>query len=153
MSAPAIAISGCFQGCVADVADRDQCTKLVDQAASAFGGSLHVLVNNVGTNIRKPTTEFTSDDFRSVMGTNLESAYVMCQLCHPLLKASGNGCILFNSSVAGGPTAMRSGTLYSMTKAAMNQVRCRTKALECKPAALTAHLVHTSACGVRFTAK
>lgn len=40
------------------------------------------------------------------MSTNLDSSYAMCQLCHPLLKASGDSVILFNSSVAGGPTAM-----------------------------------------------
>lgn len=64
-------------------------------------------VNNVGTNIRKPTVEYSAEDFSFLLATNLESAYHFCQLAHPLLKASGSGVIVFNSSVAGGPTAMR----------------------------------------------
>jgi NAD(P)-dependent dehydrogenase (short-subunit alcohol dehydrogenase family) len=87
--------------------------------------SLHLLpiiVNNVGSNIRKPSTEYTSQEYNFLMGTNLESAFVMCQLCHPLLKASGKGVVLFNSSVAGGPLSLRSGSLYAMTKAALNQL-------------------------------
>lgn len=106
------------QGCIADVSQREQCTSLVAAASAAFGGALDVLVNNVGTNVRRPggTLEYSAADYGCVMGTNLESAYVMCQLCHPLLKAAGSSAILFNSSVAGGPNAMRSGTLYAMSK-------------------------------------
>ncbi|GIL57486.1 hypothetical protein Vafri_12714 [Volvox africanus] len=68
-------------------------------------------------------------DYNFLMRTNLESAYHLCQACQPLLKASGNSSIVFNSSVAGGPTAMRSGTIYAMTKAALNQL---TKNLACE---------------------
>lgn len=56
------------------------------------------------------------------MTTNLEASYSLCQLCHPLLAASHKGCIVFISSVAGGPLAGRSGSLYAMSKAAMNQL-------------------------------
>jgi NAD(P)-dependent dehydrogenase (short-subunit alcohol dehydrogenase family) len=52
----------------------------------------------------------------------------MCQLMHPLLKAAGSSSIVFNSSVAG-VVAIRSGTLYSATKGAMNQL---TKNLACE---------------------
>jgi hypothetical protein len=31
------------------------------QVSVAFGGSLNILVNNVGTNIRKPTADFTDE--------------------------------------------------------------------------------------------
>ena len=65
-------------------------------------------------------------EYQRVMSTNLDSTYHLTQLCHPMLKAAaaaaGSGtactaddggstqpsgaCVLFNSSVAGGPTAM-----------------------------------------------
>jgi NAD(P)-dependent dehydrogenase (short-subunit alcohol dehydrogenase family) len=61
-------------------------------------------------------------DYSTVLTTNLESAFKLCQLCRPLLKAAGSSSILFNSSVAGGPLAMFSGTLYAMSKAALNQL-------------------------------
>jgi Tropinone reductase 1 len=73
------------------------------------GGRPPPAAPQVGTNIRKPTVEYSSEDFGFIMSTNLESGYALCQLCHPLLKAAGGGSIVFNSSVAGGPTAMRCG--------------------------------------------
>ena len=55
----------------------------------------------MGTNITKQTIEYTAEDFSFLMCTNLESAYHMCQLAYPLLKASVAGSIVFVSSVAG----------------------------------------------------
>lgn len=109
-------------GCVADVSDSASRSALVAACSAAFGGSLDVLVNNVGTNVRKATVDYSEEDYRKVMSTNLDSAFAMCQLCHPLLKAAGGASVIFNSSVAGGPTAMRSGAVYAMTKAAINQL-------------------------------
>ncbi|GLC40630.1 hypothetical protein PLESTB_000038400 [Pleodorina starrii] len=120
------------RGCVCDVSDREQRRQLVERVSEEFGGKLNILVNNVGTNIRKPTVEYTEEDYSLLMRTNLESAYHLCQACQPLLKASGDSSIVFNSSVAGGPTAMRSGTIYAMTKAALNQL---TRNLACEWAA------------------
>jgi NADP-dependent 3-hydroxy acid dehydrogenase YdfG len=40
------------------------------------------------------------------------------QLAYPLLEASGNGSIVMNSSVAGGPAAINTGSLYAMSKGA-----------------------------------
>ena len=51
--------------------------------------------------IRKEATEYTEEDFSTLMGTNFESAYHLSQLGHPLLKASGSGNIVLISSVAG----------------------------------------------------
>jgi NAD(P)-dependent dehydrogenase (short-subunit alcohol dehydrogenase family) len=59
-------------------------------------------VNNVGTNIRKPSTGFSPDDYSTIFTTNLESAFSLSQLFHPLLQAAGSSVLLFNSSVAGG---------------------------------------------------
>ncbi|KAG4934964.1 hypothetical protein JHK85_049883 [Glycine max] len=56
-------------------------------------------VNNVGTNVRKPTIEYTAEEYSKLMATNLDSAYHLSQLAYPLLKASGNGSIVFISSV------------------------------------------------------
>lgn len=40
------------------------------------------------------------------------------QLAYPLLEASGKGSIVMNSSVAGGPAAINTGSLYAMSKGA-----------------------------------
>ncbi|XP_031484856.1 tropinone reductase homolog At5g06060 isoform X1 [Nymphaea colorata] len=108
-------------GSVADVSSRPEREKLLEEVARAFDGKLNILVNNVGTNIRKPTVEYTADDYSFLMSTNLESAYHLCQLAHSLLKRSGNGSIVLVSSVAG-VVALNSGSIYAASKAAMNQL-------------------------------
>ncbi|KAK4348867.1 hypothetical protein RND71_031622 [Anisodus tanguticus] len=89
---------------------------------------LQVKINNVGTNIRKPTTDYTAEEYARLFATNIESAYHLCQLAHPLLKASGNGSVVFISSV-GGLVHLSSGSIYGATKGAMNQL---TRNLACE---------------------
>jgi len=63
------------------------------------------------------------EELQHVMRTNLESGFSLSQLCHPLLKTA-KGCIVFNSSVAGGPVAMKSGTPYAMSKVSFRICFC-----------------------------
>ncbi|KAK6234914.1 hypothetical protein SCA6_010251 [Theobroma cacao] len=88
-------------GSVCDVSSQAQREKLINTISSEFGGKLNILINNVGTLISKPTPDFTAEDFSLIMGTNFESAYNLCQLAYPLLKASGAGSIVFLSLVVG----------------------------------------------------
>ncbi|XP_050210968.1 tropinone reductase homolog At5g06060-like [Mercurialis annua] len=115
-------------GSVCDATSRAQREKLIEEVGSVFKGTLNILVNNVGTNIRKPTTEYTAEEYSKIMLTNFESAYHMCQLAHPLLKSSGAGSIIFISSVAG-IQHLGSGSIYGATKGAINQL---TKNLACE---------------------
>jgi Tropinone reductase 1 len=59
--------------------------------------------------------EHTTEEYSLLMATNLEAAYHLCLLVHPLLKASGSGSIVFMSSIAG-VVALFSGPIYGMTK-------------------------------------
>jgi Tropinone reductase 1 len=83
----------------------------------------------VGTNIRKATKDYSDEDFLALMSTNVHSAFSLTRDCYPLLQASGDACVLFNSSVAGGPTVLRSSSIYAMTKASLNQL---TKNIACE---------------------
>lgn len=58
-------------------------------------------VSNAGTGIMKPALGVTPEEYKFITTTNFESAFHLCQLAHPLLKASGRGTIVFNSSIAG----------------------------------------------------
>lgn len=82
---------------------------------------LHILVNNVGTNIRKPTVEYTPEEYRHLLATNLDSAWELSRGVQPLLVAAGGGSIVNISSVAG-LTHVRTGAIYGMTKAALVQL-------------------------------
>ncbi|XP_022139331.1 tropinone reductase homolog At5g06060 [Momordica charantia] len=116
------------RGSVCDASSRTHRERLMQEVESAFNGRLNILVNNVGKNIRKPTIEYSLEEFSSLMTTNFESAYHLSQLSHPLLKASGNGSIVFISSV-GGLMSIGSGSIYAATKSAINQL---TKNLACE---------------------
>ncbi|XP_057523721.1 tropinone reductase homolog At5g06060-like [Amaranthus tricolor] len=115
-------------GSVCDVTSREQREKLMRDVSSIFNGKLNILVNNAGTNIRTRTTEVSFEEYAKIMATNLESAYHLCQLAHPLLKGSGTGGIVFISSVAG-VTNLGTGSVYATSKAAINQL---TKNLACE---------------------
>mmetsp|Transcript_12386 Transcript_12386/g.17673 ORF Transcript_12386/g.17673 Transcript_12386/m.17673 type:complete len:296 (+) Transcript_12386:4179-5066(+) len=124
------------KGVVADVATKSGRQILVDgikDMASKNGGEgkLDILVNNVGTNIRKKTIEYTEEDLDFILETNLKSMYELTKLCHPYLKrekieggrtyTDSTSSVVNIGSVAG-VTCMKSGTPYAATKAAMNQL-------------------------------
>ncbi|KAF5446856.1 hypothetical protein F2P56_032454 [Juglans regia] len=115
-------------GSVCDLVSRPQREELMKTVSHHFEGKLNILVNNVGTNIKKSTVETTAEDFSFIVTTNLESSYHMCQLAHPLLKASGGGSIVFISSV-GGHVSISTGSVYEASKGAVNQL---TKSLACE---------------------
>ncbi|CAN4105407.1 unnamed protein product [Withania somnifera] len=89
------------KGCVCDVSSKEQRVQLMENISFAFHGKLNILINNVGTNLWKPTIEYTAEDYAFMMATNLESSFHMSQLAHPLLKSSRAGSIVFISSIAG----------------------------------------------------
>lgn len=127
-------------GVAADVATEAGRSAVFDAAASVFGqdAGLSILVNNVGSNVRKPTAEYSEADWDWVMRTNLSSAFFMTQTAVPLLEkaaaaAGAPTSVVVNvSSVAGGPPAMQSGLAYAATKAALDQVT-RNSACELAP--------------------
>lgn len=115
-------------GSVCDMMSPTQRQDIITKISSTFHGKLNILVNNVGTNIRKQTLEYTAEDFSFLISTNLESAYHMSQLAYPLLKASEAASIVFISSIAG-VSAFRDCSIYGATKGAMNQL---TRNLACE---------------------
>ena len=85
----------------------------------------------MGTNIRKPTVEYTDKDYSSIMATNLDASFKLTQLMHPLLKRGAgapSSSVVFVSSVAG-LTSLSTGSVYACTKGAMNQL---TRSLSCE---------------------
>ncbi|KAK4478549.1 hypothetical protein RD792_014033 [Penstemon davidsonii] len=115
-------------GSVCDMLLRSERDKLIESVSLHFNGKLNILVNNAGTTMAKEALEVTAEDYSLIMGTNLEASFHLSQLVHPLLKASENGSIVFISSVAG-HLALPNASIYSMSKAGMNQL---TKNLSCE---------------------
>jgi len=108
---------GLFHVVHADVSSPAGCDAVVARLPTGWD-QVEILVNNVGTNIRKPSLDFSEDEYQRVMDTNLTSAWEITRLLHPRLKASGRGAIVNIGSVAG-LRAVGSGAVYAMSKAAL----------------------------------
>ncbi|CAI0443299.1 unnamed protein product, partial [Linum tenue] len=113
-------------GSVCDVSSASERQKLVQEVGKIYNGTLNILVNNVGTNVRKPTTEYSTEEYLRLMSVNLESSYHLCQLAHPLLKKSGAGSVVFVSSVAG-VLHIGSGSIYGLSKGRSSRARLLEK--------------------------
>ena len=108
------------KGVAADVTlaeDREKLVLFVKQNS----GKLDILVNNVGTNIRKKSVEYNEEEFDHIFNTNLRSNFFLSKLFYPMLKESPAAAVVSVLSVAG-LTHLRSGSPYGMTKAALVQL-------------------------------
>src|SRR5690349_16560066 len=61
---------------------------------------LDILVNNVGTNIRKRMVDYAPGEYRHVIATNMDSAFEMSRLSYGLLRAADGAAVVNVLSVA-----------------------------------------------------
>jgi len=66
---------------------------LVTKVIDAFG-SISILVNNAGMNIRKLPQEYTVEDWDEVLNTNLRGAFLSAKAVYPAMKSAGGGKII-----------------------------------------------------------
>jgi NAD(P)-dependent dehydrogenase (short-subunit alcohol dehydrogenase family) len=103
-----------------DVTDATFRKSLIDRVTLNWG-KLDVLVNNVGTNIRKKFVEYTEEEYRKLFEVNLFSMVEISRLSHALLKKSNDASVINIASVAGS-FDVQTGPPYGMTKAAIIQL-------------------------------
>ncbi len=103
---------------VFDVSDEDACREAVREVRDHFG-TIDILVNNAGVLSNNKLMSTTSDEWRRVMATNLDSAFFLTQACVPAMKANGWGRIINVSSFAAKCGGITAGTTYSVSKGAM----------------------------------
>ena len=104
----------------ADVTESAAHRRMAETAAERLGG-IDILVNNAGTNIRKRPEDLGEDEWRTVMDTNVTSAFLASRACYPFMKRAGRGKILNNGSmlsIFGAPWA----PAYAASKGAMVQL-------------------------------
>jgi 3-oxoacyl-[acyl-carrier protein] reductase len=78
---------------VADVADPGQVQAMVDAVLKRFG-RLDILVLNAAIREHPHFDEISYEDWRRILATNLDSAFVFAKACLPALKQSGDGRII-----------------------------------------------------------
>ena len=111
----------------ADVSDRGQVTRMIDEAVQNFG-SLDILVNNAGTAGQLARTEDITDElWDTVMDINLKGAFLCAQAALPHFKKQQGGRIINLSALAAENGGNLGGMLpYAVAKAGVNTL---TKAL------------------------
>jgi 2-deoxy-D-gluconate 3-dehydrogenase len=106
-----------------DVADEASVETAVRSVVDRLG-RLDILVNNAGINIRKQPQEYTLAEWRSVLDTNLTSAFLCSRAVYPVMKGAGGGKIInigsmmsiFGASFAAAYSASKGG-IVQLTKA------------------------------------
>ncbi|HEX7327317.1 MAG TPA: glucose 1-dehydrogenase [Casimicrobiaceae bacterium] len=84
-----------------DVTLPDDARRAIDEAAAALG-PVTVVVNNAGVAITKPLLDHTDDDWRQVIGVNLDGAWRVAQAAARHMVAHGRGGSIVNiASVLG----------------------------------------------------
>jgi Tropinone reductase 1 len=94
---------------------------VVKQWLESNWGSLDILVNNAGTTIRKASVDFTTEEYRHVLDTNLIAPFEWSRKLFPLLKEGNKAAVINISSVAGSLDA-GTGAPYGMSKSGLNQL-------------------------------
>jgi Dehydrogenases with different specificities (related to short-chain alcohol dehydrogenases) len=84
----------------ADARDSDAISAAVAQCLAHFGG-LDVLVNNAGVKKDRGVTALSADDWRYVLGANLDSSFYSCKSVIPHFLEQRRGAIVNIASVAG----------------------------------------------------
>ena len=109
----------------ADVLDRAQMVRAFDQAEAAFG-TVTILVNNAGVAHSTRAADLSEEEWRRVIGTNLDAVFFWAQEgARRMLAAKAKGAIVNIASVLG--FGVSKGTIaYATAKAGVVQM---TKAL------------------------
>lgn len=101
----------------ADVTQEAQVARLGMDVAARMG-AVQILINNAGINIRRPAVEFTLDEWRRVLDTNLTSVFLMCRTFVPPMLGRGYGRILNLTSIMS-HVALGQRTAYCASKAGL----------------------------------
>src|SRR5262249_3257556 len=78
--------------------------RIVETALARFG-SIDALVNNAGIFVTKPFTDYTAEDFKSLISTNLEGFLYVTQLSikQMLAQKSGGSIVTITAGLARNP--------------------------------------------------
>jgi NADP-dependent 3-hydroxy acid dehydrogenase YdfG len=102
--------------CVADVADDSQCLAALADATQQLG-SIDVLVNNAGTNLKnRSIQETTVEEWRRILEVNLTGAYVLTKAVLPAMIAREGGTIINIGSRSAMLPSIFAGVSYSTSK-------------------------------------
>jgi NAD(P)-dependent dehydrogenase (short-subunit alcohol dehydrogenase family) len=105
-----------------DIGRQETASKVVETAVERFK-TIDVLVNNAGIFYTRPFTEFSTEDFNSLVSTNLLGFIYITQLTviHMLKQKSGS-VVSITAALADHPIAGVNASLSMITKGGLNTV-------------------------------
>src|SRR3954451_6426336 len=106
-----------------DIGLSETAKKIAELAVEKFG-SIDALVANAGIYLVKPFTEYTTDDLRRLVATNLEGFIYIAQLAVKQMQAqkSGGSIVCITAALADNPIAGSPASVPMITKGGLNAV-------------------------------
>jgi NADP-dependent 3-hydroxy acid dehydrogenase YdfG len=112
---------------VADVTDRSEVRRVVDESLKKFG-HVDVWVNNVGQGITRLPSELTDDDVDDMIRVNVKSALYGMQEILPHFKSRNAGHVINISSMLGRVPYVTTRSAYSGAKHFLNAITANFRA-------------------------
>ena len=100
-----------------DVTQEADVARLAREVTEQFGAP-QIVINNAGSNIRKPLVDFSLDEFRSVMDSSLTSTFLVSRAFVPGMMGTGYGRILNMTSIMS-HISLPGRTAYSSAKTSL----------------------------------
>src|SRR5580658_8474848 len=103
-----------------DIGKQETAANAVEAAIHNFG-TVDVLVNNAGIFLKKPFTDFTTEDFEALISTNLLGFFYITQLTVKEMLKQKSGCVVsITAALADRPIAGVNGSVSMITKGGLN---------------------------------
>jgi NAD(P)-dependent dehydrogenase (short-subunit alcohol dehydrogenase family) len=123
-------LSGLSGAILADVSNDQSVARAFGELDALFGG-LDVLINNAGISIRHPFMDITPEEWRTVIGVNLNGVFYVAQQAARCMLA-GEGGVILNMGSTNGLTGYHYYADYNASKAGVIGLS-RSMALELGP--------------------
>ena len=106
-----------------DIGQSETARKVAELAINKFG-SIDAVVANAGIFVVKPFTEYTPDDFRALVSTNLAGFIHITQLAVKQMQAqkTGGSVVTITAALADNPIAGVTASLSMITKGGLESV-------------------------------
>jgi len=83
-----------------DVSQPDQVDRAMQAVVARFG-RIDALVNNAGVAVFKPILKTSYEEWRHVLGTNLDGPFLCTQAAAPIMLRTGGGAVVNIASISG----------------------------------------------------
>jgi NAD(P)-dependent dehydrogenase (short-subunit alcohol dehydrogenase family) len=106
-----------------DIGEQATAVRIVDAALSRFN-SIDALVNNAGIFVTKPFTDYTAEDFKSLISTNVEGFLYVTQLSikQMLAQKTGGSIVTITAALARNPIRGVTAAVPMITKGGLETI-------------------------------